>query len=476
MRADIFAALRKACSFSVAWLLFWGLPVHAQQPADTTRQLKKMPDKYVAEMERRQQTLSTSLSQKQKKLATKLQRLDQKAYAQLKRADTAVANNWLAGSAAYLQQRATTSPYIPRLDTLTCLVKYLHTDKAKEALKSMDILKQNWSDAAQLKRYIEEREGMLKQLQSQFSQLTSLNKVLSKYSRETYYYKERLKQWKTALDEPSAWEAAAIKVLNKVPAFQQFLRNNSQLSSMFGMPSNSTTDQLAAAIGAMQTSAMVHQQLEQRIGAAARDAEQRIAETVGGDADIAALKDKVTPSLPRSSDTPDDMPDFKPNSQRTKKLLQRLEYGFNLQTGVRARYQFPASNDLAATLGYRLNDRMVAGVGMAYKFGLGDGWDKITLVSNGIGFRSYFDYKITAKGKGRGIISGLWISGGFEENYWARFKNIEALRRAVWQSSGLIGISKKVQYKNKYTKLQVLWDFLPPIGDRPLIFRWGYAF
>ena len=54
--------------------------------------------------------------------------------------------------------------------------------------------------------------------------------------------------------------------------------------------------------------------------------------------------------------------------------------------------------------------------------------------------------------------------------------------RAAWQQSGLLGLSKVLDVKNKYfkkTKLQLLWDFLSyqqAPRTQPVVFRIGYAF
>jgi hypothetical protein len=170
----------------------------------------------------------------------------------------------------------------------------------------------------------------------------------------------------------------------------------------------------------------------------------------------------------------DIMPEgFKPNDQKTKSFLQRLEYGTTIQT-QKATSFFPTTSDIGLSVGYKLNDKSIIGIGATYKMGWGRGWNAIKFTSEGMGLRSYIDWKL--KGS-------LWISGGYEMNYKTAFSGFDQLRdMSGWQRSGLIGISKNVPVKSKFfkkTKLQLLWDFLS-YEQRPrtqaVVFRIGYNF
>ena len=106
--------------------------------------------------------------------------------------------------------------------------------------------------------------------------------------------------------------------------------------------------------------------------------------------ELSKLKDK----LQQQGETADlDIPNFKPNTQKTKSFFNRLEYGFNLQnTGGNS--LLPNMSDIAITVGYKLNDKSVMGIGTSYKLGLGTGLDNIKLTGEGISLRSYIDYKL----------------------------------------------------------------------------------
>jgi hypothetical protein len=121
-------------------------------------------------------------------------------------------------------------------------------------------------------------------------------------------------------------------------------------------------------------------------------------------------------------------------------------------------------------VGYKLNDKSAVGAGIAYKLGMGT-IEHISFSHQGIGLRSYLDYKLK---------KAICVTGGYEMNYNAAFKNIEQLRSySAWQRSGLVGLSKKYSIgKNKKGEMKVLWDFLSYSQmprTTPLIFRMGYS-
>jgi hypothetical protein len=167
------------------------------------------------------------------------------------------------------------------------------------------------------------------------------------------------------------------------------------------------------------------------------------------------------------------MPDFKPNGQRTKNFLKRLELGTNLQTAHATSF-YPITTDLGLSIGYRLNDKSIVGISTSYKIGWGKNLRNMALSSEGVGLRSFADINIKKT---------FFLSGGFEYNYQQPFSSITIFNQLdSWQKSGLIGISKIVSLNTKVfkkTKVQFLWDFLSyqqrPRGQA-IKFRIGYSF
>jgi hypothetical protein len=125
---------------------------------------------------------------------------------------------------------------------------------------------------------------------------------------------------------------------------------------------------------------------------------------------------------------------------------------------------FPSVNDLGLSLGYKVNPKSVAGIGVAYKFGLGT-WEKIQFTHEGIGLRSFVDYRISSPDAK--MFSNIWVSGGYEINYWQRIYTMSQWRNLAWTRSGLIGLTKRIKAGKKEGKVQVLWDFLHALQSSP---------
>jgi hypothetical protein len=186
---------------------------------------------------------------------------------------------------------------------------------------------------------------------------------------------------------------------------------------------------------------------------------------------INQLKDKISKLGGGNSDM--DMPDFKPNSQKTKSFWNRIELGANVQS-MRSNNYFPVTSDIALSAGYKLNNKSVVGVGVSYKLGWGENIRHIKLTHEGVGLRSFFEIKLQGS---------FYATSGFEYNYQKLFNTIRQLYGGNnWQQSGLVGVTKVVAVQNKLftkTKVQLLWDFLSyqqiPRAQ-PIKFRVGYNF
>jgi len=250
------------------------------------------------------------------------------------------------------------------------------------------------------------------------------------------------------------------------------MRENGMLASLFGPPGGSVPPSGGGggSLAGLQTRASVNSMIQDRIAAGGPNARETFQQNLQQvQAELSKLKDKILKMGGGNSDT--ELPDFKPNMQKTKTFIQRLEYGFNFQP-LRNNSLMPGGADVGLSIGYKINDKYVAGIGASYKLGLGS-IEKIRFSHEGIGLRSFMDWKLKKQ---------FFVSGGFEMNHNASFKNIAALQvYNAWQQSGLLGISKKIVMKSKFIKggkLQLLYDFLyrqhMPLSQ-PVVFRVGYS-
>jgi hypothetical protein len=255
-------------------------------------------------------------------------------------------------------------------------------------------------------------------------------------------------------------------IVREIPAFNDFISKNSFLAQLFPMPNGYGT---ADALQGLQTRTGVQQQLGQRLAGAGTNPQQYLQQQLqAAQSELNALKDKVNKLGGGSSDMA--MPEFKPNSQKTKSFWKRIEYGLNIQSQKTNAF-LPTTSDIALMMGYKLNDKSTIGIGAGYKLGWGKNISNIHLTSQGVSLRSYVDIKI--KGS-------IWISGGYEGNYQHEFTKLDQLKDVnAWQKSGLIGVTKKYYIAKKKGNMQLLWDFLS-YSQVPrttaLKFRVGYNF
>ena len=126
--------------------------------------------------------------------------------------------------------------YIPYLDTLNTAFKFLSQQglagTVKDALSKVESFNGRFQQIGDIKQFIRERKEQLKQ------QLENLGRVkeLKKFNKQAFYYAEQIKEYKEILKDPKKIEKRAIELLSKTELFQDFMKKNSMLASLFGMP------------------------------------------------------------------------------------------------------------------------------------------------------------------------------------------------------------------------------------------------
>ena len=386
----------------------------------------------------------------------------------------AVLEKYRQGKAAAANYRSRYNEYTDKLATS---VKYLEDQKDKLEKKYVQPVLQVKDKIAKLdsqevntqavEQFIKERKKLLIEEGMKY---IGRSKYLTKINKESYYYIETLRNYKELFHDKEKAEKTALAILNKIPAFQQFMKNNSVLASLFRMPDGYGTAQASTA--GLQTRASMNALIQTRLAAGGPNAQAQLHQNLDqAKAQLSQLKDKIIKAGGNNSDT--DIPNFKPNTQKTKTFWQRIEYGSDFQF-AKNNTLMPTTADIALNIGYKLNDKSIIGLGGSYKMGLGSGIQHLSITHQGIGLRSFIDWKLKKQ---------FYISGGFEMNHNAAFKNIEQLKNfSEWQQAGLVGLTKKIKIKTKWTKgtrLQLLYDVLArqhvPVSQ-PVLFRIGYSF
>jgi len=458
------------------------------QAQDTSiSRLQQLPVKYLDQVSSKAASLENKLDKQSEKALAQLQKQEEKLKHKLLKVDSIAAKNIFADADAKykeLQQRLQNAPlkqYLPRLDSISTSLKFLQQNpqilsevkevKAKltSALTKVKGLQSQFQKAEEIKKFLKERKQFLKDQLSKFGFM----KEFKKLNKQIYYYSQQVAEYKEILNDPKKIEKKALELLGKTKFFQEFMKKNSLFASMFRMPGDPNDPAYTASLAGLQTRVQVNNLIQQQIQSGGPNAQQIFQQNIqAAQAQLQQLKDRVLKLGGGSSDAV--MPEgFKPNNQKTKSFLQRLEYGTNFQM-QKGNGWWPNSTDIALSVGYKLNDRSVIGIGGSYKLGLGRGWNHIRFSSEGIGLRSFVDWKI------KGSFS---VTGGYEMNYKSAFNDFDQLRDMnAWQQSGLIGISKSIPVKTKFfkkTSVKLMFDFLSYRQiprTQPIIFRIGYNF
>jgi len=463
----------------------------AQDSSYATLSADNLSARSLVKLQRRYAALSGHIDKRSSDLLESLQSKETNLQALAAAQDSSKAAMLFAGSSVqYRQLRdkinsgekgvATTAEYyIPGLDSMQTALGFLEKSGIKlpsDRLQQIQGLSQelkklqsSYARAAAVENFVKEREQVLMR---QLPNLAPGGQLL-RINKEVYYYRQELSQYRELLNRPDKLQEKILSLVARVPAFQQYWQQYSLLAKLFPMPANYGSP---LALNGLQTSAQVAALVQQQLGInvpataaagspAAVIPDQYIEQAQG---QLDQLKNKIAQAGGTHSDVT--IPNFKPDGQHGKKWLQRLTYGFNIQTATSSAY-LPSIADVALTLGVMITDNIQTGIGASYKVGMG----KIQCIhfsNEGVGLRSYVDIRWRAS---------LWITGGWEYNYLQRFGSLRELHNNVdiWQKSALLGLTKKYKAGKKEGSIQLLYDLLA--GSRipaaqPFKFRTGINF
>lgn len=482
----------KGWLLSASLILFALLKLSAQEQefTDKVDKVIQFPDKLLSKLNGKASYVNDQLEKQTVKYLLRLEKQEAKLRRKLYKIDSLKAKQLGDVTDEYAELKnklkempvsrvkAVGSNYLPYFDSLQGSFAFLEKNKQllsdaegiqqrlQSSLADINQLQARLQHSDQIKDFIKERQQQIKAVLNSYTTLPKgLTKNYHDFIKEVYYYQAQLKEYKAMLNDPDKIQQKVLELLRKVPAFTAFMEKHSILASMFTMPANYGTP---AALAGLQTRSQVQQLVSNRLNAEGSNGQAMLQQNLQqAQSQLSQLKDKANQLGGGSSDI--DMPDFKPNSQKARSFKDRIELGSNLQT-VKSNRFFPTTTDIAASVGYKLNDKSVVGIGAAYKFGLGRDIRHIAFTSEGVGLRTFLDYKL--KGS-------FWLTGGAEMNYRARFNSFEVLKSySNWQQSALIGISKKYQVSKKVRgNAQILYDALwtqhVPRGQ-PVVFRIGY--
>jgi hypothetical protein len=512
--------MQKILSYGGTAILCLVLTISRAQTIDTSSTAGKalsFPGRLLARIQKKTTDLNNRLTAQTQSYLQKMANQEAKMQRRMNKVDSAGAQSLFSGSVARyaaLQQRIKTDTghagqpmtgaYPAYLDSMQGSVAFLKHNPQLASANSASQLSQLQGTGSQLqalqakmgvadeaKAYMQSRKQQIADYLSQHTGMRGLlASPLNSMNQTIYYYGQQLRGYEEMWTSPDRLEAQALTYLNKFPAFQTFMKSNSMLGGLFNLPGNYATPQ---AINGLQTKDQVSAIVQQQVGGQNQNGAMGVVNNAnsaggsggGGGAGMDAFqsnlgaaqsqldtyKSKLSALGAGNGDL--DMPDFKPNDQKTKTFWKRLQYGTDFQTS-RNNYYFPTVTDFGLSVAYKLGHNNLIGIGASYKLGWGNGIQHIAFSNEGVGLRSFLQIKI------KGTFS---LTGGFEYNYTTPFTSYQQIKQLqYWTKSGLIGVTKTVGVKNRFfkqTSLSLLWDFLSYQQipqTQPFVFRIGYTF
>jgi len=475
---------RRPISLLIAGIL---LCIYVQAQQDSSQVAALISPRYMDKVGAEAEAIDKKLDRKTAKLLRNWQRQEQRMARRLAGKDSLKAAQLGTESAQRLEQLqvqmkrgGSLQQYIPNLDTSLSSLKFLQAnpkllssvkdaDKLTGAFTRVKGMEGKFQQAELVQKFLEERKARWK---DQLANLPFGNE-LKRLNKQAYYYRAQVEEYRSMLKDHKKAERKALALLSRTKLYRDFMHKNSQLSQLFRPPFDPADPASMANMAGLQTRAQVNGLIQQQIAAGGPGAMAQVQQNIqDAQAKMNELKDKILKAGGSGGDA--NMPEgFRPNSQKTRSFFKRLEYGTNIQS-VRASGYWPTTTDIGLSIGYKLSDKGIIGLGGSYKVGWGRNIRHIHITHQGIGLRSFIDWKI--KGS-------FWITGGYESNYRSEIKDIDVLKdRSAWQESGLIGMTKVISLKTKFfkkTKVSLLWDFLSykqAPRAQPVLFRIGYTF
>jgi len=251
---------------------------YAQDQPDKASGILNFPSRFFSRIQDKTASLDEQLTRQTEKYLQRMARREQRLYKKLYKVDSPAAKSMFAGSAekyvALGQQLASdtggtglhlSGEYHAYTDSLQGMLKFLGNGQAAGALTQLKNLQAKMQDADQIKEYIRQRKQQISQYIQQHANLSGLlGKDYQGLNQDVYYYSQQVRQYKETLNDPDKLEKQALAILGKLPVFQAFMKQNSQLAGLFNLPSNYGS---SASLAGLQTRDQVSALIQQQVAA-----------------------------------------------------------------------------------------------------------------------------------------------------------------------------------------------------------------
>lgn len=465
--------------------MFYDMPISHGQKVVQANKIKsfikktsKQSDNSRKKIERRTSKAISKLLKQEKRLLGNLEKVDK--FSSLSNYTMGVDSLKFYNKLIKLKELPNVNPvkmsrYSALLDTAKCILKFIDDEDLSgkipkditKALQKIAHLEHGIGASTQFENYIKNRRAELSSILSRYEPNNRFNKILKCWGKEYHYYGETIKNYQSILDDPSKIQAKVFEVARSIPAFNDFMKENGDLASIF-------SGHVMQDYTGLQTREQVNDQIKAQLAQLGSKGKDILSGKLDEGKQI--LENASEEFAINENDQSEK--DFKPNSQKTKTFWQRVEIGTDFQFNRKTK-ELPMSVTTGLTVGFKLHDKLCLGAGIGANLNIGNDLKHPSPSAEKVVFRSFSEY---------GLGKEFFIRAGWERSFIKTVTSFENLnRRSYFYESALIGISKSIPSRIKVPflkkkvsgKVMLLYDFLYKTNKAnasPVIFRVGYNF
>ena len=255
--------------------LLTGVHSYGQSVDSVSDKLIGFPSRLLGRIESKTTNLNKQLTEQTEKYLQKMAKREERLKKKLYKIDSTAAKDLFANSgeqyAALAQKmrqdtgskgQSFSGEYQPYTDSLRGTLNFLQQNpqllgnggaptsggtglnasgmtQLQSSAAQLQALQAKMQDADQAKAYIQQRKQQIGDYINQHANLAGiLGKQFQGLKQDQLYYSQQVQQYKEMLNNPDQLEQKALSLLNQLPAFQNFMKNNSQLAGLFNLPGN----------------------------------------------------------------------------------------------------------------------------------------------------------------------------------------------------------------------------------------------
>lgn len=415
-------------------------------------------NKFASKVHQQQDRLLKKLCKQEKRFARRLKHKDSAGYAAYTQQTlTFDSLRKLSGYKDGMHIKAAQKPN-SEVDSLRNITRFVSDKTGLEGVNSEDYN----SRFTKLEKQLNSNVLLDKMIGQRVSFIRGINPKSSRgIDKNIFYIREKVKVLKAISEEPDKVEVEALELLQGQSGFEEALQGEMQVFADKDVPANDLERM------GYQTKQQMQHRLQQKFGTNHSGLQAGMTKQIGEYQDKFKELENVKKAVRDTKQSAQnfkhtDMAAFRINPMRALPFGRRIEKQYNWQTTRATIDGKPAMFQFSVLAGFKHTPRLSYGVGVATSIGLGKDWNNIRFTFEGLGVRTYTQYK---------MIWGIAAYGGYER----MFKNVVFTGKNAntveynskesqhntrqYSEAVMLGLTKDYRINDKWNgSLQLLYD------------------